>query len=195
MAAPTALQGESHDGARRPRLAANWSDLVPRLPAGLDAALRTGSATLSIHVMLNPGLVGDLGPVPVSVLRWVGLCLALMSGACTQAELTKENVVGPWVVDNSGHAGQSRATLELKDDGTFVATALPGDIVEIGDEATVDTSGRWRLSTRGDAQVIQMDFLLPDGQGGRKVWGNQLDFMGSSPSLALLLHAGRSRER
>src|SRR5687767_2999801 len=119
---------------------------------------------------------------------------------CNRAA-TESDVIGTWVISAESRqqylpAAQQKAsaTIFLDGNGSFVATELPEDLLYGPPEAAeglVTGSGRWKLTSRGYLQEIQLDFYsIAVGQRAPVPYGTQLNVSRGWSTIGLFYFQG-----
>jgi hypothetical protein len=98
--------------------------------------------------------------------------LLLAALGCSGKTLTPADVVGTWIVTPESQrrlivdARTTSPRLVLREDGVFVASSLPEELLYSRAErhdGLVDATGRWRLTVRDRTQQVELDVLSMGG--------------------------------
>jgi hypothetical protein len=119
--------------------------------------------------------------------RAAAFLLIVACSSCGRG-IARGDVVGAYSLD-----GASSARLLLREDGTFEANRIPGDVLYIQSpdkDRAVSGTGNWMLDTKHQARVV-LDFTrITEGAGSGVPFSTELDVTRRSGEVALYFFRG-----
>lgn len=138
-----------------------------------------------------------------AVVRISILVSSILVG-CTGREINRSELAGMYSVDQDSRTRLSEpfktaaGRLLLRDDGTFEADRIPGELLYIQRPASdrlVTGTGQWTLDTRRDQTRVLLDFMrIRDGEGSRVPFRTEMFVVPRSESVALYYFHGDADE-
>lgn len=127
------------------------------------------------------------------------ICSLLIFG-CTEAKVTASDLTGTWGMNEdsrqylSASAQKATARLILKEDGTFVASQIPGGLLYFPSEGhppLVTGGGVWKVSDHGEGQQLQLEFrTVADAKTSEVPFGTQMFILGSGADTQIFYYQG-----
>jgi hypothetical protein len=136
-------------------------------------------------------------------MLWIGALLSALG--CRSVRVDPGDLVGTWSVSAASRAAFSSSfpkvdfpvtsamTLELRADGSFTASELPGELVHVAHPDRADLvsgSGGWKLVLEHGEPKVQLVFTRFDGKQGNVPYGTWLSISAQRSGTYLFFYHG-----